>query len=201
MPFRSERAARDSVPQWQSLDPGARLAVVKLSPNGEEAARYEGEVVANVEPESWLVVSATWTYREMDVDGLVFQPGDRLLEWFSPELPWNAFAVISPRHELRGWYGNVTKPAFMTLDQPGASSPVLYWHDLYLDLIGRPDGMATIRDQDELDASGLAISDPGLFRCILEAADEMERRFRRQSIPFLPASALMPFLYAANENS
>ena len=70
-----------------------------------------------------------------------------------------AFAVFSPQDHFKGWYANVAHPALLdaTIDPP-----VLFWHDLYLDLVGLPDGSFTVRDDDELLASGLADANPEL---------------------------------------
>ena len=68
---------------WSSLLPGAELAIVKLAPDGSEAARYRGEVVGH-RHDSWVLVLATWTNRTIEIGGLSFCPGDNLLEWFSP---------------------------------------------------------------------------------------------------------------------
>ena len=66
--------------------------------------------------------------------------------------------------------------------------PVLIWHDLFLDLVGVPDGSFTVRDDDELLASGLANADPELHARILEAQSELIRRFERR----LPPSPICP---------
>jgi hypothetical protein len=179
---------------WLSLVRGQRVNIVKLAPDGAQAARYDGEVVATIDQESWLVVAAVWTYRELEIDGLRLCPGDLLLEWFSPEQMFNAFAVFSPQRAFRGWYANVTMPAFMRCEGEEPHEPILYWQDLYLDLIGLPDGQEVTRDQDELDASGLAASNPELHQRILEAADAMRDRFRRRSIPFMPNAQLLALL-------
>jgi uncharacterized protein DUF402 len=157
------------------------VTVIKLAPDGKEAARYPGEVVAFYQSEHWIVVRATWTYRQVDLDGLSFMPGDELLEWFSPDHPFNAFAVNSPGGDLRGWYANVTYPT--RLDD-STSPPLLVWHDLYLDLVGLPDGTVTLRDEDELLASGLRETDPQLYKRITEASAELSRRFELGLPPF-----------------
>jgi hypothetical protein len=171
---------------WSELSPGQQLTIVKLDPGGAEAARYNGEVVATFEPESWCIVQATWTYGALDLDGLKFHTGDHLLEWFSPVCPFNAFAVSAPEGGLRGWYANVTYPAYLQAPyQVSADHPTLVWHDLFLDLIGRSDGTFVMRDRDELDASGISSSDPALYQSILTAGDELAARFSAREIPFL----------------
>jgi uncharacterized protein len=176
--------------RWRNLVPGTAITVVKLAPDGRETARYPGEIVATWNPGSWVVVRATWTYATLEVDGLSFCPGDDLLEWFSPELPFNAFAVFSPTGELRGWYANVTKPAYLFPAEAGNGRPMLVWHDLYVDLVGLPGGEYTIRDLDELCASPLASDDPKLFECVLEAGNELQRRFANRLPPFVATSQL-----------
>src|SRR4051812_8120243 len=166
---------------WSRLARGQVVTVIKLAPDGQEAARYPGVVVAYGQSERWVNVRATWTYRQVDLDGLSFVPGDELLEWFSPDHPFNAFAVFSPGGDLRGWYANVTYPT--RLDD-SESPPLLVWHDLYLDLVGLPDGTVTLRDEDELLASGLRETNPQLYARIIGASTELRRRFQLGLPPF-----------------
>jgi hypothetical protein len=169
-----------NVRSWSGIAAGTLVRVVKLAPGGEEAARYPGRVVSNT-GDGWLVVRATWTYRLVEMDGLAFFPGDDLLEWFSPAYPFNAFAVLTPGRRLRGWYANVTYPAQLDV---AVVPPLLTWHDLYVDLVGLPDGSYTIRDDDELAASGLPRRDPTLYEQIVTARAELIERFERRASPF-----------------
>lgn len=171
---------------WSSLLPGTELTIVKLAPDGSEAARYEAEVVGHYR-DSWVLVLATWTNRSIDLDGLSFCPGDKLLEWFSPRHPFNAFAIFSPADRLKGWYANVTHPTQLDATQ---DPPVLIWHDLFLDLVGLPDGSFTVRDEDELLASGLSDIEPELYARIREAQSELIRRFENRLPPFANLSTL-----------
>jgi hypothetical protein len=165
---------------WKRLSPGARVTVVKRSPEGFDAARYPGDVVITRHP--WVLVRAEWTYQAMDIDGLTFQPGDHLYEWFSPRHPFNAFAVVAPDEQARGWYANVTFPAQLDSRQ---EPPQLIWHDLYLDLVALPDGTFTLRDDDELHEAGIAARDPRLYEMIVEASAELVRRFTAGRLPFV----------------
>ncbi len=70
--------------------------------------------------------------------------------------------------------------------------PVLIWHDLFVDLVGLPDGSFTVRDDDELLASGLADADQDLHARILGARSELIRRFERRLPPFADSSAMTP---------
>ncbi len=177
-----EPRAEQSFPGgWRDLTPGDRVTVIKLAPDGAEVARYPGAVVARVRSESWVVIQATWTNRTIELDGLTFCPGDNLLEWFSPERHFNAFAVHAPSGPLKGWYANVTYPAWLDVNE---KPPCLFWQDVYVDLVGLPDGTFTIRDEDELRGSRLEQCDPDLYYRVLLARDELVRRFQSGVAPF-----------------
>ena len=166
---------------WPALEPGRPIAILKRHPDGREATRYHGIVIASDATASWVAVEAVWSRCVIELDGLRFVPGDTLHELFSPAHPFNAFTVISPEGTIRGWYANVTYPA--TLDQ-GMDPWTLTWHDLYLDLIGLPGGGYAIRDEDELTGSDLLGSDPVLHGAILAAGTELVARFARRDAPF-----------------
>jgi len=167
---------------WPRLAAGTALTVVKRAPDGREVARYPAAVVETVAPPPWLEVVAGWRNRRVELDGLVFEPGDTLHELFSPAHRFNAFAVLAPDGRLRGWYGNVTHPPTLDL---GADPPVLTWHDLYLDVVLLPDGALSLRDEDELAEAGLATRDPALHAAILEARDRLWERATRREVPFV----------------
>lgn len=166
---------------WPDLALEAELRIVKWSPEGDEVTRYPGWVIAAGAPAPWVALRANWVTKVVEMDGLRFVPGDRLHEFFSPCHPYNVFSVWSPEQELRGWYANVTHPAIFD----GTTVPrTLIWHDLYIDLIGLPDGSMTVRDEDELADSGLAASDPRLHGRILATRDELIDLFSRRAFPF-----------------
>jgi hypothetical protein len=148
----------------------------------------------------WVALQALWTYERVEIDGLTFDPGDDLIEWFSPVLPFNAFAVLSPEGVLRGWYANVTYPAFLEPAAADSPIPTLVWHDLYLDLVGLPDATFVVRDEDELAESGLAASDPLLHREIGQAAVELARRFESGDLPFRLLNASNAFQFDRRES-
>lgn len=179
------RQAHEARELWQHLEPGQEIEVVKLNPDGDEAARYSASVVARSQENDWIALRAVWTYQHVEIDGLVFAPGDELIEWFSPQLPFNAFAVLSPAGDLRGWYANVTYPAFLEIPPRSGHPLTLFWHDLYLDLVGLADDTFVTRDEDELAESGLEASNPRLHREIQTAAAELARRFTSRQLPFL----------------
>lgn len=171
----------EAVPGWSALVPGTCVMVVKLAPDGSEVTRYPGEVVEAGVAAPWLAVRARWVNRAVELDGLRFEPGDTLDEFFSPRHHFNVFAVFAPDGGLRGWYGNVTHPA--RLDAT-SEPPTVVWHDLYVDLVALVSGRATIRDEDELAAAGVAEREPALAATIAAARDELVARFGQRRIPF-----------------
>jgi hypothetical protein len=171
----------ESPVEWPDLPIGTELRIVKLAPEGDEVTTYPGWVIEAGAPAPWIAIRADWVRRVVELDGLHFIPGDRLHEFFSPVDRFNLFSVWSPEGELRGWYANVTHPT--RLDT--TTNPItLYWHDLYLDVIGLPDGRMAVRDEDELTESGLENGDPYLHALIGQTRDELVRRFRCREFPF-----------------
>jgi hypothetical protein len=166
---------------WPKLPIGTKLRIVKLGPDGEEVTSYPGLTIEAGQPEPWIAARANWVRKVVELDGLQFIPGDILHEFFSPAHPFNMFSVWSPEGALRGWYANVTYPSRL---DTATSPPTLYWHDLYVDVIGLPDGAVVVRDEDELAESGLVSRDPELHALILETRDELLRRFARREFPF-----------------
>ena len=167
--------------KWSALETGMPLEIVKLAPDGSVAARYPGVIIdANPAP-TWITVRTTWTMRETEMDGLRFVPGDELHEFFSPDHGFNVFSAFSPEGDLRGWYANVARPAWIDVT---TVPPILFWHDLYVDLILLPDGAPVVRDEDELAVSNLASSDPELHAAILKTRDELIALAEARAFPF-----------------
>ncbi len=159
-----------SIARLAGLAPGHSVTVVKHRPDGTEAARYPATVVSSHVSSPWVEVEAVWSGSLVDVAGLAFEPGDLLKEYFSPLHPFNAFAVIAPEGPRKGWYGNVTYPAFLLDD---GMNPTLVWHDLYLDLVVLADGTVHLLDDDELDAAPAPFSDQAMHYAIHAARQDL----------------------------
>jgi hypothetical protein len=172
---------------WPRLEPGTALTVVKLDPDGCEVTRYPGVVIEAGAPHPWVAVRAVWVSRDYDLNGLRFIAGDEMHEFFSPADCFNAFSVFAPDGQLRGWYANVTQP---TRIDAHTEPQTLYWHDLYVDVVLLPDGDVFVRDEDELEASGLRTSNPELYQTIVSSRDEILRRCRAREFPFHEAAAV-----------
>lgn len=160
------------------LREGQELRIVKLRPDGSEAATYGGTLVT-AEP-GWIVAHAVWTFRRMDLGYLLFEPDDYLFEYFSTDRPFNAFALFSAGGEFKGWYCNVTHPTAVAGD-------IVYWHDLFIDVVQQSDGTILVLDEDELAESRIQSSDPDLHRMILEARDAVVTMMREGHYPFSEA--------------
>ncbi len=155
-----------SIAGFEDISVGETVTVVKRAPDGSEAARYPAVRVTTPAPSPWIELVAEWTVPNVEVAGLKFIPGDTVRELFSARHPYNAFAVISPEGRTRGWYGNVTYPAFLD-DVDGER--VLVWHDLYLDMVILPDGSVHLLDDDELEESGILAQDQAFAAAIVQA--------------------------------
>ncbi len=171
--------------QWPLLAPGTQIECVKVEANGEVIVRYPGTISDSDVPHEWIAVDAYWDpaihHRVIDLNGLLFVPGDRLHEYFASSKPFNCFSVFSPDGTLRGWYANVTFPTRIDGTQ---SPPRLYWHDLYLDVVMLPDGQIFVRDEDELQEAGIELSDSRFYAEILAAKDELMRLAKAGEFPF-----------------
>lgn len=168
---------------WLDLPAGTSIDIVKIGPDGDHVVTYAGTVLRPLDDDGWLMTEARWINRTVDLGGLVFHTGDTLIEWFSPVHAYNCFTVIDPRDgAVRGWYANVTRPATLVA---GAQRPRLTWYDLYLDVVANPTGYVSLRDQDELEASGIPRSSPELGQAIVSMGNELETRARGQVWPFV----------------
>lgn len=159
------------------LKPNNVVDVIKLYPTGTEATRYTASVLDEAMPNPWVAVQATWVMKRVDAHGLVFEPGDKLIEYFSPDHWYDAFRVESPDGDIRGWYGNVTYPTKFALN-------CITWHDLYLDVIKLADGSVQLCDEHELVESKLSVTDPQLHRTVIENAAILMALAVEGSFPF-----------------
>ncbi len=167
---------------WDLLEPGKEITVVKRHIDGEERARYPGIVWPTVAAAPWVEIEAIWRLPKLERRLLTFEPGDILREFYSWRAPYNAFSVFTPEGTHKGWYANITYPAFIEMQD---ARPVLVWHDLLLDVIADARGEYEVLDEDELDESGLETSDPELYQRILEARDQILIQLHGRSGPFV----------------
>jgi hypothetical protein len=172
---------------WDILTPGTTITMVKRHVDGEERARYPGEVRPTLAESPWVEIEAIWTLPRFARPLLTFEPGDILREFYSWQHPYNAFSVFTPSGEHKGWYANVTCPSFIEQEVQG---PVLVWHDLLLDVIANAAGDFEVLDEDELEESGLAHSDPDLHQRIVTACEAMIEALRNRTGPFVASAGI-----------
>ena len=151
--------------------------ILKVGYDGAVKFRYPGTIVDLDVPAPWVAVECHWTLPTVETGQIALVTGDAVYEFFSPEHPYNAFRVHAPDGKLRGWYANVTYPTVV-------EGTTLEWHDLWLDLIVAADGTFEMQDEDELEASGVAESDPELYDAIVAIGDELIGLATAQSFPF-----------------
>jgi hypothetical protein len=160
----------------EALAEGTRIEIVKLRPDGSEAIRYPGELIAA--PAGWIAARAPWGQRRVDLGYLVFEPNDVFLEFFSTTEPLNVFAVFTEDGRLKGWYCNVTRPSWIC---DGA----VYWHDLYIDVVAYPDrAEVRVLDEDELAEAGVKGSDPALYELINDGRTRLLQMLANAEYPF-----------------
>jgi hypothetical protein len=107
-------------------------------------------------------------------DRLGFYPGDHTIEFYTPGVWSNVYAVLSPAGEPRGFYCNLAMPPTLTGDE-------IAYVDLDLDLLVRPDRSYTVLDEDEYAERAARYGYPPAVRAAVAAAlaaliDAVERR-------------------------
>jgi predicted RNA-binding protein associated with RNAse of E/G family len=162
-------------PAPETISVNDEVTIVKLRPDGNEATRYPGKALPS--PPGWLVAEAVWTTKRVDLGYLIFDVGDRLIEYFAIDQPLNVFRLHGNNGELKGWYANVTHPTYV-------DGLTISWHDLYLDVVVYPDGSTLLLDEDELAEAMIAESNPELFRLIMDGKDRLLDLARSNSYPF-----------------
>ncbi|MEZ4521179.1 MAG: DUF402 domain-containing protein [Thermomicrobiales bacterium] len=151
------------------------VRVTKHASDGRKPYSYDAKLVER--SSDWIVVEAEWPLHEVNAGPVSFKPGDRLVEFFSITDHFNAFLIYRNRSSFAGWYCNVTHPTTVEGNE-------IHWHDLYLDVLVDADGGVHIEDEDELDESGLAVSDPDLYATILATKERILRLIERNEYPF-----------------
>jgi predicted RNA-binding protein associated with RNAse of E/G family len=149
------------------------ITVLKLNHLGQEITRYTGELLEQT-PTS-ICLQATYQRKRADLGVIVFEPGDRIIEWFYTDRWYNIFEVQEGESgRLRGWYCNVTRPAVIEGDTVKAD-------DLEVDVFVAPDGTVTLLDENEFEALNL----PDRDRMVVFAAIQaIRQRVTSKDAPF-----------------
>ncbi|MCA9832323.1 MAG: GNAT family N-acetyltransferase [Thermomicrobiales bacterium] len=154
-----------------AMHSGQHVTIVKQHFRDEKPSISYSGVVLPYTNGNWLAFACTWTLPDMNVDGVRYETGGRLIEYFAPDKRYNIFRVYDRAGIVTGLYGNVTAPIFFAPNS--ADDPVLTWIDQYLDVIKLPDGSVHLLDEDEYLATGIPQTDPVLDAEIRAAAAEL----------------------------
>ena len=120
------------------------ITVRKLNTANELVWSYTGHVITRAA--DCIVLEARFNRETSDAGYIVFERGDRFVEYFFADRCYNIFEIHSVRDDhLKGWYCNIVKPAVFDVD-------VIEQIDLALDLWIYPDGSYLILDREEFDA-------------------------------------------------
>jgi nicotinamide-nucleotide amidase len=109
---------------------------------GERQISYDSTVTTRDRDQ--VVVKAYWQFPTptRDLGYVTLINGDLFIETFYLDRWYNVFEIRSPEGVLKGWYANVTRPAY---ELDGA----LIWEDLFLDVWMSPHGEVLYLDEDE----------------------------------------------------
>ena len=149
------------------------ITIRKLNHEGQETWRYAGVVLDR--GATWVRLEAFFNRDNLDAGYVVFQRGDRFVEWFYSDRWYNIFEIhdVTDDH-LKGWYCNLTRPATLGPD-------VIDNEDLALDVWIDPSGRTQILDEDEFDALQL---DLPTRQHVWQAVDDLYARVEQRQLPF-----------------
>ena len=124
---------------------GSPLHVRKLKPDRTLDYAWNGHVLRC--DASGIVLRAEFNIDIVERDFATFRRGDVFVEFYYFDRWYNVFQVSAPDGTLKGWYGNVGRPAELE-----AAAGELHYVDLALDIWASPNGDFVVLDQDEFDA-------------------------------------------------
>ena len=144
-----------------------------LKPGKGTEITYEGELLLR-EP-NYLLIHARWEREALNLGYLTFQTGDHFYEHYYTDKWFNIFEIRTQQGKLKGWYCNVTKPAWI-------EGPTIYSEDLELDLFVSADRTRVITlDEEEFRARDF---DQATRDAALEGLAELKRVARSGAAPF-----------------
>jgi hypothetical protein len=157
------------------------ITVHKLDAWGREVWRYAGTLLRRTS--SSLTLEAFFDRDDADVPGLPLRRGDRFVETFYADRWYNVFAVHRGKAgELKGWYCNLTRPAYL-----GAGD--VFAEDLALDMVVSAQGGIHLVDEEEFASLELSEAER---RAVGRAVEELRDRAARGADPFRPAGRRRP---------
>lgn len=123
------------------------IIIHKCDHKGRALWKYDGVVLE--ENDTTIKIEAFFKRDDYPTDYHVFRRGDRMVEWFYTDRWYNVFEMYDVDSQaLKGWYCNITRPAYWNDDG-------IFADDLALDLMVYPNGDMRILDEDEFEALDL----------------------------------------------
>lgn len=157
------------------------ITVHKLDAWGREVWTYAGTLLRRTSGS--LRLEAVFDRDDVDMPGLSLRRGDRFVETFYADRWYNVFAVHRGKTgELKGWYCNLTRPAYL-----GARD--VYAEDLALDVVVSAQGDVHLVDEQEFASLELSEAER---QAVGRAVEELRDRVRRGADPFSPAGRPRP---------
>ncbi len=155
-----------------------KIVVHKLDARGREMWTYTGSVLRR-SPSS-LTLEAIFDREDDDLESVRLRRGDRFVETFYADRWYNVFAVHDvDTGALKGWYCNVTRPAYL-------GDADIYAEDLALDVVVSPEGTIRLLDEDEYASLEISEAERHEVRC---AVAELMDLAHRGAAPFGPGAA------------
>jgi protein associated with RNAse G/E len=152
------------------------VAVSKLDCAGRLVTRYKGRVIQR--DATSIVLEARWQRDRLVLPYVIFEPGDRFIEFYFTDRWYNIFEIRAVEDDrLKGWYCNFSRPAIF-------GDAALSAIDLALDLFVFPNGGVLLLDEDEFDALNLQSADPEAWRRVLTAVDDLHAMISARRAPF-----------------
>jgi hypothetical protein len=149
------------------------ITVHKLDSNGREVWVYPARLLAR--GTNWVRLEAHFDLGDAELPGLILRRGDRMVETYYSDKPYNVFAVFDgARGRLKGWYCNIARPAHLMAHE-------VSFEDLALDLLVYPDGTDRVLDEEEFAALDLPADERSTAR---RALDELRNLAARREGPF-----------------
>jgi predicted RNA-binding protein associated with RNAse of E/G family len=149
------------------------FTVLKLNHRGQELTRYSGELLQQTATS--VCLQATFERERADLGVVVFERGDRMIEWFYTDRWYNIFEVqVGQSGRVRGWYCNITRPAVI-------EGTVVKADDLEVDVFVALDGTITLLDEQEFDALNLPTDER---MAVFSAIQALRQRVLERAEPF-----------------
>lgn len=149
------------------------ITIRKLDHKGREVWHYAGTLLDR--GESWQRLEALYNGKEKDDGYIVWQKGDRFIEYYYSDRWYNIFEIHDVHTDaLKGWYCDVTYPATITQDS-------VSWRDLALDVWIDPAGNVRVLDEGEFERLDLPVR---VHERALQALQEIRDHLGRREAPF-----------------